>query len=79
MTAVVSVPAYLTGRVGGALSRGVLTIPTREIPGRTYFIVPLLALSGVGVFNQPDIDVEYFDTRDEAFAWGDADIERRSR
>lgn len=82
MTATVSVPTALAPRIGGLISRGSLSIPTKEAPdvGRVYFLVPLFSLSGVGdVFNQPDIDVEYFDTRDEAIAWGEADIERRRR
>lgn len=78
MTAALSVPLALAGRIGGLISRGV-PIPTKEAPdvGRVYFCVPLFFLAGVGVFNQSDIDVEYFDTRAEAMAWGENDIERR--
>ena len=81
MTAAVSVPTALAPRIGGLISRGGLSIPTKEVPevGRVYFLVPLFSLSGVDVFNQPDIDVEYFDTRAEAVAWGEADIARRQR
>jgi hypothetical protein len=78
MTAVVSVPAALAERVGGVLSRGV-PIPTKEAPdvGRTYFCVPLFSLAGADLFTSSDIDVEYFDTRTEAEAWGEADIQQR--
>jgi hypothetical protein len=45
--------------------------------GRVYFLAPLFVLSGLDLFNQPDIEIQYFPTRAEAVAWGDADIEHR--
>ena len=78
MTAVVSVPIALAGVVGYALSQG-RDIPSKEAPevGRVYLLAPLFSLSGLGLFEQPDIEIQYFRTREEAMAWGENDIERR--
>jgi hypothetical protein len=76
VTAVVSVPIALAGVVGYALSQG-RDIPSKEAPGRVYFLVPLCLLSGTGLFDWPDVEIQYFQTRAEAMAWGENDIERR--
>jgi hypothetical protein len=81
MTAVVSVPINRAGEIGSRLSTRGVPIPTREAPdvGRAYLLVPLFVLSGLGLFDQPDIEVQYFQTREEAMAWGENDIETRKQ
>jgi hypothetical protein len=78
--AIVSVPTALAPMVGGLLSRGELAIPGREEAeiGRTYFVVPLVVLAGQrDLFDHPQIEIQYFATYAEVYAWGNADIERR--
>jgi hypothetical protein len=81
MTAVVSVPTGLALAIGSALTQRVGTdgLPTKEAPkvGRVYWLVPLFCLSGTGLFDRPEIEIQYFKTRAEAIAWGENDIERR--
>jgi hypothetical protein len=76
--AILSVPLALAPLVGARLSRG-LALPSREEAdiGRTYFVVPLLTLAGTGLFGVPAIEIAYFATYGEVYAWGNADIERR--
>jgi hypothetical protein len=78
VTAVVSVPIALAGVVGYALSQG-RDIPSKEAPevGRVYFLAPLCSLAGTGLFDRPEIEIQYFKTNAEAMAWGENDIERR--
>lgn len=77
MTAVVSVPVALAGMIGFELSGGV-GIPTKETPHRVYFLVPLLDLCGRGPrYLEPDIEIEWFWTREEAMAWAENDIAQR--
>jgi hypothetical protein len=76
--AVVSVPWSLAGVVGEQLTQG-RAVPTKQAEqiGRVYMLVPLLCLAGTGLFDRPEIEIQYFKTEAEAQAWGEADIVRR--
>ena len=79
MTAIVSVPPALAPLIGADLSRG-RPIPTKETPGRTYFLIPLLDLKGRGLmYLRPEIEIQYFHTREEAMAWGEQDAKAWER
>jgi hypothetical protein len=76
--ACVSVPSAIAGVVGYALSQG-RDIPSTEAPdvGRVYFLAPLFTLAETGLFDHPEIEIQYFKTNAEAMAWGENDVERR--
>jgi hypothetical protein len=75
MTVVVSAHASIAWAVGPALSRGV-GIPSRTVADRTYFIVPLDRLRGLGELFRFAV-VETFPTCRAAVEWIERDIEIR--
>jgi len=76
---VVAVPPNLERRIGQKLGRG-RALPTKTTPSRVYFLIPLVALRTDDEdpwYRRDDVEVVWFDTREAAQRWGEADAARR--
>jgi hypothetical protein len=79
MTAILVVPWARENHVGGLISCGRIHIPIMRVRdlGLVYLLSPLSTLAGTDLFNDPEIQIVYFSTREAAVRWATEDIAHR--